>query len=320
MNLVKISDIFDVQYGVNLDFNKMDISIASNGIPFISRTSKNNGVQGYVSMIEGIIPNTKHTLSVAGGGSVLETFYQPKPYYSGRDLYILTPRQDLTIKEMLAYATIIRRNKYRYSFGRQANRTLRDILIPSVNDVQDLIKNISIPKKPTNKASRQKKLSLQDKHWQYFKISNLFKIEKCKCSNSQELLECLHGIFYIGAKKNDNGIMKKVELNKKLVSNGNGIVFIGNGQGSAGYSTYQPSDFIGSSSLSIGYNNNINKYNAIFLVTILDQERFKYCFGRSWNNIRIKNTKIKLPVDEQGNPDWQFMEYYIKSLPYSSNL
>jgi hypothetical protein len=33
----------------------------------------------------------------------------------------------------------------------------------------------------------------------------------------------------------------------------------------------------------------------------------------------MKKTKIKLPSDD-GKPDWQFMEDYIKSLPYSSNL
>ena len=31
-------------------------------------------------------------------------------------------------------------------------------------------------------------------------------------------------------------------------------------------------------------------------------------------------TQIKLPVTEKNDPDWQFMEDYIKSLPYSSNL
>lgn len=33
-----------------------------------------------------------------------------------------------------------------------------------------------------------------------------------------------------------------------------------------------------------------------------------------------KLEKIKLPVDTEGNPDWQLMEDYIKSLPYSKYL
>ncbi|MBQ8178216.1 MAG: hypothetical protein IJ033_03385 [Clostridia bacterium] len=31
----------------------------------------------------------------------------------------------------------------------------------------------------------------------------------------------------------------------------------------------------------------------------------------------IKKTKVYLPIDEDGNPDYQFMEDYIKSLPFS---
>ena len=29
---------------------------------------------------------------------------------------------------------------------------------------------------------------------------------------------------------------------------------------------------------------------------------------------------MKLPADMDGNPDWQFMENYIKALPYGDRL
>ena len=31
----------------------------------------------------------------------------------------------------------------------------------------------------------------------------------------------------------------------------------------------------------------------------------------------MKKMSIKLPADKNGNPDWDYMEKYIKSLPYS---
>ena len=34
----------------------------------------------------------------------------------------------------------------------------------------------------------------------------------------------------------------------------------------------------------------------------------------------MNETEISLPVDQSGDPDWKFMEDYIKSLPYSKNL
>ena len=95
---------------------------------------------------------------------------------------------------------------------------------------------------------------------------------------------------------------------------------IGQGQGSAGYAIYLDKDFIGATSLNLGYANWINPFTAQFVTTVLCQEYDKYSFGRSWTGDRLKDTIIKLPVDENGNPDWQFMENYIKSLPYGDRL
>lgn len=131
--LVKISSLFHVKYGVNLELVNIDqcSSTDIDAIPFVSRTEKNNGVSAFVYRIIDVEPNPSHTLSVAGGGSVLSTFYQPVTYYSGRDLYVLIPKKKLNVFEMLFYAKCIEANKYRYNYGRQANKTLKDIMVPS---------------------------------------------------------------------------------------------------------------------------------------------------------------------------------------------
>ncbi len=76
-------------------------------------------------------------------------------------------------------------------------------------------------------------------------------LDKAKCSSASDLLTKGNEIFYIGAKKNDNGIMAGFKTVDNLISNGNSIVFIGDGQGSIGYATYQPIDFIGSTTLTV---------------------------------------------------------------------
>lgn len=58
----------------------------------------------------------------------------------------------------------------------------------------------------------------------------------------------------------------------------------------------------------------MNPQIGLFLTTILCKERPKYFFGRSWTGDRLRETIIKLPTDLSGNPDWKFMEQYIKSL------
>lgn len=130
--LVPLNELFSVHYGVNMELYKFDAckSTHPSAIPFVSRSAQNNGVAAYVEKRIGYTPNPAHTLSVAGGGSVLATFYQDKPYYSGRDLYYLVPKRGMSSAEMLFYSMVIKANQFRYSYGRQANKTFRSILIP----------------------------------------------------------------------------------------------------------------------------------------------------------------------------------------------
>lgn len=316
----KLSEIFDCWYGVNLEL--INCQIDSDGIPFVSRTSNNNGVVARVSPMPEIEPNPAHTLSLAGGGSVLSCFYQDEEYYSGRDLFILSPKEPMTKNEMLLYSYIIGANKYKYNYGRQANKTIRDLLLPELSELKVLQwRNINSNYEFNKSTVNKKNSTFTVSKWDYFRIKDIFRIiEKCKCSNATELLEDGDDIAYIGAKKDENGVMRYVKYNEMLVTKGNCMVFIGDGQGSVGYCLYQPKDFIGSSTLVAGYNNHLNPYTALFLVTILDMERYRYSFGRKYNKNAILNSKIKLPVNSEGNPDWQFMEDYIKSLPYSANL
>jgi hypothetical protein len=64
----------------------------------------------------------------------------------------------------------------------------------------------------------------------------------------------------------------------------------------------------------------LNKYSSLFLITVLSKLKYKYAYGRQVRLMRLPLEKIRLPVDKNGNPDWQFMEDFIKSLPYSSAI
>ena len=321
--MVRIDAIFEIFYGVSLEYqNCEELSFIQGGIPFVSRTSKNNGVVGYVDLIEGITPNPANTISVACGGSVLSTFYQSEPYYSGFHILYLKPINNLTEIQMLYYCMIIESNKYKYSYGRQANKTLKQILVPAIEDIPQTFYNFNVEEiKPKIEYYSNDFLDINTNTWRYFDMAELFpKLVKCKCGSAVNLLNNGNDIYYIGAKKNENGVMQKVEIEYDLISDGNCIVFIGDGEGSVGYVTYQPEDFIGSTTLTCGYNEKLNKYNALFLVTLLDRERYRFSYGRKYGKEQIKKMKIKLPADNDGQPDFEFMEKFIKTLKYSNAI
>ena len=57
----------------------------------------------------------------------------------------------------------------------------------------------------------------------------------------------------------------------------------------------------------------------MFLCTILNKLSYKYQYGRKLNGNRLKNEVIMLPTKD-GEPDWQYMEDYIKSLHYGDRI
>jgi hypothetical protein len=133
MKLVKVSDLFDVIYGSNLELNALEPD--ADGVNFVSRTAQNNGVSAKVKYVSGEEPIEAGVLTVAGGGSVAETFLQSEPFYSGRDLFYLRPRVPMSVEQKLFFCMCIRANKFRFNYGRQANKTLRELLIPDITEV-----------------------------------------------------------------------------------------------------------------------------------------------------------------------------------------
>ena len=80
-----------------------------------------------------------------------------------------------------------------------------------------------------------------------------------------------------------------------------------------------------------------NKYVGLFIATVIRQEKYRFSYGRKWTLENMVNTEICLPIrynsndlpyiddtnkysDEGYIPDWQFMEDYIKSLPYGDRI
>ena len=124
-------------------------------------------------------------------------------------------------------------------------------------------------------------MNLDITKWGQFKIGDLFPILQNGKAN-QGMLSDGNDCFYVGAKKDDNGVMLHCAYDEELIQKGNCIIFICNGQGSVGYANYMDVDFIGTTDIVAGYNENLNEYNGLFIATILCRERPKYSFGRKW--------------------------------------
>lgn len=139
MKLVRLDSLFDVKYGHSLELNRLTKTSKDKGVPFVSRKGSNNGIDCYVEKLPDIEPNQAGDLTCALGGTVMATFLQERPYYTAFHVACLTPKEHLDRAQLLYYSTCIMANKYRYNYGRQANKTLRGLMLPDINNIPDWI-------------------------------------------------------------------------------------------------------------------------------------------------------------------------------------
>lgn len=121
-----------------------------------------------------------------------------------------------------------------------------------------------------------------------------------------------NGISYLGATNLNNGVLCFVSPEKNAIQKGNCIAFIRNGEGSMGYSVYKAEDFIATSDISVGRHPRLNKYTGTFITTVADRIRGKYNFGYKRSPARLSKEILTLPITDLGEPDWDFMENYMR--------
>jgi len=64
----------------------------------------------------------------------------------------------------------------------------------------------------------------------------------------------------------------------------------------------------------------ISKYTMLFLSTMIEQDKYRYQYGRQYRMKNFNKHIVKLPTTNGKNPDYDFMDNYIKSLPYSEYI
>lgn len=157
-------------------------------------------------------------------------------------------------------------------------------------------------------------LNLNDRNWKEFKIGDLFEIQLSKGDNQAKLLE--EGIFpLVSAGSVNNGICKYIStgdgVSEKFPYNILTIDMFGKG-------FYQPATFYAVSHGRVNMmipRGSFNKWQGLFIVATLEQgSKGKYSFANMCNQSRLQRARILLPIDDNGTPDYEFMEQYIRQM------
>lgn len=323
--LFYLDNIADVTYGNKFDLQNMTYDAPS--INFISRTALNNGVSAKVDRISNVQPFSGGCLTVALGGSIGAAFYQEKPFYTAQNIAVIRFKNEVPYLAKLYLCQIIKfevKNKFR-AFGRELNRHIKtDFSIelpvneegcPNWKFMEEFMRSLHY--KPVTTKINSKQLVLNIETWKEYSLGSLFSFVKGKRLTKGDMVP--GNINFLGAISENNGVREKIETDYFWEPN----CITVNYNGSVGEAFYQSKPFWASDDVNVLYAKDfwkMNKYIAMFLITVIKANKYRFGYGRKWTIEKMKETVIKLPCRPDGTPDFTYMEKYIKSLPYSDRI
>lgn len=160
--------------------------------------------------------------------------------------------------------------------------------------------------------------ALNEKEWKSFLISDIFDIFPGKRLVAADTTAGDRP--FIGALDNNNGVARFVsDTNESLDKNVLGVNYNGNGMVIGFYHPYECifSDDVKRFHLK---HHEDNEFVLLFMKVAILQQKSKFGYLYKFNSERMANTGVMLPVDEFGNPDYTFMEQYVKRVKETIEL
>lgn len=339
----RLGDLFEIKKGKRLTSEDQ----TEGTTPYIGAIDSNNGVSNYI----GQAPiHEGNTISLSYNGSVGQAFYQPIPFWATDDVNVLYFR-DKTISfnrnMALFICTILKQEQYRYCYGRKwvldsMNETM--VKLPTKDGKPDwsyMEKYISsLKSRAVTSTKKVGDISFDYKKWESFYFGRLIteeNIYKAKAYSKTELVTSdvwKEGFIHFVSRTEENNSIDCYAMKSDFsdIEEGNAIT-VGDTTSTI---AYQSEPFINGDHIIVIRADWLNKYTGMFIVSLLRKERYRYSYGRAFLMDSIKNTKLHLPVKKQDGkpiiddshtfsdegylPDWEWMETYIKSLPFSDRI
>lgn len=153
--------------------------------------------------------------------------------------------------------------------------------------------------------------TLQECSWKEFAIKDIFStIQRGKRLKTDDHIA--GNMPYVSSTAVDNGVDNFIG-NTDNVRMFAGCLTLAN-SGSVGATFYHPYTFVASDHVTKLQSPAINKYAYLFIATIVARLGEKYGFNREINDRRISRETILLPATQDGTPDYEFMEEYMREI------
>lgn len=314
-----------------IDKNKLSEDMGN--IPYITRTDKCNGIDLFVSETQNEKYQIDKSNTISIGLDTQTVFYQTHKFFTGQNIQVLSnPNLNKYNAQFICRLLKVQLQKFNWGGnGATLGRLAKTKIMLPVDDsgnpdylfmesyvkLEEQAKNekyIAYVKKQLKKLEYKEVPVLEEKEWGecfiggengIFTISSGKRLTKADMDNGT--------IPFIGATDSNNGITNWVATaNVTFDSNVLGV----NYNGSVVENFYHPYRCIFSDDVKRLHlkNHKDNKFILLFLKSIILNQKSKYTYGYKFNAHRMERQKILLPMNEQGKPDYEYMEQYSKNI------
>ena len=316
-----IEEIFDIFPGKRLTKAEM----IAGDTPFIGASDSNNGVTAFVGSMNDSAD--ENFLSVSYNGSVCECFYQPYRCLCSDDVKRFHLKNHAGNKYIYLFlANAIKQQKTKYNYGykfNEARMRRQKIILPVTDDGSPDFEFMEayMQKIEAEQLQRYRDFvqavdaapvePLNQKRWRAFLVEEIFTV----IQRGKRLKTADHipgDIPYVSSSAQNNGVDAFIG-NSENVRKFKDCLTIAN-SGSVGKCFYHPYEFIASDHVTALSSPNLNEYHYLFLARQLERLQEKYNFNREITDARIRQEKLMLPVNEAGEPDFDYMAAYVKNI------
>ncbi|EMB94433.1 restriction endonuclease subunit S [Streptococcus mutans] len=321
----KIKDIFEITN--SKPYHKQNLKITQRGVPYITRTSFNNGLEEVIEDV-GFRKNPKNTITL--GAENADFFYQSVEYITGNKMYYIQNEnitKNIGLFLVQTFRNSIKDSGFGYGKGLTGTRFKERLVMlpidsqgqPNWQFMEDYIKQEQKIQAQQVIEYYERKLvelagdvvGLDKVEWKTFRFTEVFQeIQRGKRLTKANQIDGLKP--YVSSTAENNGVDGFIG-NDVGVREFENVLTLAN-SGSVGSTFYQQFEFVASDHVTALKSENADKYAYLFLSTVVKRLEEKYSFNREINDTRIKREKIILPADKHGNPNFQYMSDFVKKL------
>ena len=320
--------IFDIK-ATKSGIDKNKLNVEKGNIPYITRSDVDNGINLFVTDEQNKKYKKDQGNVITIGLDTQTVFYQANPFFTGQNIQVLS-RENLNKSISMFIIPLIKIQMKKFNWGgngatlSRLNRTKIMLPIDKFNNpnwtfMEEYINERNIKQREDLKDYYKCRLLdlvicpevLTDVEWGEFFVSDVFDtVQRGKRLTKANQID--GEIPYISSTALNNGVDNFIGNTEKVRKSDNDLTLANSGSvGACFYHNYEyiASDHVTSLKLPNG-SDTVYK----FISVILGRLEEKYSFNREINDTRIKREKILLPIDKDGNPNWFYMENFIKNI------